>query len=109
VLYPALFLGSRPAAPTRRCLILYDMCSRVLGHLVLEAPTERGRDWMCKKTLSCPDEQALVLLAQNYIFTFNSVAFSKDGQHIVLDSDDGSDDGTVYVLRYPFWPRVTDS
>lgn len=48
----------------------YDMCSRVLGHLVLEAPTERGRDWVCKRVLSCPDEHALALLAQKYIFTF---------------------------------------
>jgi hypothetical protein len=48
----------------------YDMCSRVLGHLVLEAPTERGRDWVCKRILSCPDEHALALLAQKYIFTF---------------------------------------
>jgi hypothetical protein len=46
------------------------MCSRVLGHLVLEAPTERGRDWVCKRILSCPDEHALVLLAHKYIFTF---------------------------------------
>jgi hypothetical protein len=48
----------------------YDMCSRVLGHLVLEAPTERGRDWVCKRILGCPDEHALALLAQKYIFTF---------------------------------------
>jgi hypothetical protein len=48
----------------------YDMCSRVLGHLVLEAPTERGRDWVCKKILNCADEHALALLAQKYIFTF---------------------------------------
>jgi len=48
----------------------YDMCSRVLGHLVLEAPTERGRDWLCKRILSCPDEQALARLAQKFIFTF---------------------------------------
>lgn len=48
----------------------YDMCSRVLGHLVLEAPTERGRDWVCKRILSCPDEQALARLAQKFIFTF---------------------------------------
>lgn len=48
----------------------YDMCSRVLGHLVLEAPTERGRDWVCKKILNCPDEHALARLAQKYIFTF---------------------------------------
>jgi hypothetical protein len=48
----------------------YDMCSRVLGHLVLEAPAERGRDWVCKRILSCPDEHALALLAQKYIFTF---------------------------------------
>jgi len=41
-----------------------------LGHLVLEAPTERGRDWVCKRILSCPDEHALALLAQKYIFTF---------------------------------------
>jgi hypothetical protein len=48
----------------------YDMCSRVLGHLVLEAPTERGRDWVCKRILNCPDEQALARLAQKFIFTF---------------------------------------
>jgi hypothetical protein len=48
----------------------YDMCSRVLGHLVLEAPSERGRDWVCKRILNCPDEQALALLAQKFIFTF---------------------------------------
>lgn len=48
----------------------YDMCSRVLGHLVLEAPTERGRDWVCKKILNCADEHALARLAQKYIFTF---------------------------------------
>jgi hypothetical protein len=48
----------------------YDMCSRVLGHLVLEAPTESGRDWVCKRILSCPDEQALARLAQKFIFTF---------------------------------------
>ncbi|KAH9023018.1 hypothetical protein EDB84DRAFT_1509584 [Lactarius hengduanensis] len=48
----------------------YDMCSRVLGHLVLEAPTELGRDWVCKKILGCVDEHALARLAQKYIFTF---------------------------------------
>jgi hypothetical protein len=48
----------------------YDMCSRVLGHLVLEAPSERGRDWVCKKILNCADEHALARLAQKYIFTF---------------------------------------
>jgi hypothetical protein len=48
----------------------YDMCSRVLGHLVLEAPTERRRDWMSRKILRYPDEHALALLAQKYIFTF---------------------------------------
>lgn len=48
----------------------YDMCSRVLGHLVMEAPTDRGRDWVCKKILNCPDEHALARLAQKYIFTF---------------------------------------
>ncbi|KAH9009979.1 hypothetical protein EDB83DRAFT_436165 [Lactarius deliciosus] len=48
----------------------YDMCSRVLGHLVLEAPTELGRDWVCKKILGCADEHALARLAQKYIFTF---------------------------------------
>ncbi|KAI0294127.1 hypothetical protein B0F90DRAFT_1340776 [Multifurca ochricompacta] len=46
------------------------MCSRVLGHLILEAPTELGRDWVCKKILNCPDEYALARLAQKYIFTF---------------------------------------
>lgn len=48
----------------------YDMCSRVLGHLVLEAPTELGRDWVCRRILGCADEHALVRLAQKYIFTF---------------------------------------
>ncbi|KAI0246005.1 hypothetical protein BJV78DRAFT_1286866 [Lactifluus subvellereus] len=48
----------------------YDMCSRVLGHLILEAPTELGRDWVCKKILNCPDEHALARLAQKFIFTF---------------------------------------
>jgi hypothetical protein len=48
----------------------YDMCSRMLGHLVLEAPSERGRDWVCKKILNCADEHALARLAQKYIFTF---------------------------------------
>ncbi|KAI9507642.1 hypothetical protein F5148DRAFT_85824 [Russula earlei] len=48
----------------------YDMCSRMLGHLVLEAPTERGRDWASKKILNCLDEHALARLAQKYIFTF---------------------------------------
>jgi hypothetical protein len=46
------------------------MRSRVLGHLVLEAPSERGQDWVCKRILNCPDEQALALLAQRFIFTF---------------------------------------
>ncbi len=48
----------------------YDMCSRVLGHLVLEAPTSSGRDWVCRKILSCADEHTLARLAQKYIFTF---------------------------------------
>ena len=48
----------------------YDMCSRVLGHLILEAPTGPGRDWVCKKILNCPDEHALARLAQKFIFTF---------------------------------------
>jgi hypothetical protein len=48
----------------------YDMCSRVLGYLILEAPTESGRDWVCKKILSCTDEHTLARLAQKYIFTF---------------------------------------
>jgi hypothetical protein len=65
----------------------YDMCSRVLGHLVLEAPTERGRDWVSKRILSCPDEHALALLAQKYIFTFI---------------------GACASLRFPFG-RVTES
>ena len=69
----------------------YDMCSRVLGHLVLEAPTERGRDWVCKRILSCPDEHALALLAQKYIFTFIGACASPPA--------------------FPFWParRVTNS
>lgn len=58
----------------------YDMCSRVLGHLVLEAPTERGRDWVCKRILSCPDEHALALLAQKYIFIFIGAFKASAGQ-----------------------------
>ncbi|KAI0260584.1 hypothetical protein BC834DRAFT_973311 [Gloeopeniophorella convolvens] len=46
------------------------MCSRVLGHLILEAPTDAGRDWVCKKVLNCTDEPSLARLAQKYIFTF---------------------------------------
>jgi hypothetical protein len=46
------------------------MCSRVLGHLVLEAPTDIGRDWVCRRILGCADELALARLAQKYIFTF---------------------------------------
>jgi hypothetical protein len=58
------------------------MCSRVLGHLVLEAPTERGRDWLCKRILSCPDEQALARLAQKFIFTFIG-ACASSASHIL--------------------------
>jgi hypothetical protein len=47
------------------------MCSRVLGHLILEAPTLLGWDWVRKKILSCADEHALARLAQKYIFTLS--------------------------------------
>jgi hypothetical protein len=69
----------------------YDMCSRVLGHLILEAPTESGRDWVCKKILSCTDEHTLARLAQKYIFTFvGACAFS--ASHYIASS----------VLKRPF-------
>jgi hypothetical protein len=59
-------VGRHPPAGTAS----YDMCSRVLGHLVLEAPAELGRDWVCRRILGCTDEYALARLAQKYIFTF---------------------------------------
>lgn len=59
-------VGRQPPAGTAS----YDMCSRVLGHLVLEAPADIGRDWLCRRILGCTDEHALARLAQKYIFTF---------------------------------------
>jgi hypothetical protein len=68
----------------------YDMCSRVLGHLVLEAPTESGRDWVCKRILSCPDEQALARLAQKFIFTFIGAFKASAGQSLSGGRDSSS-------------------
>jgi hypothetical protein len=56
-------VGRQPPAGTAS----YDMCSRVLGHLALEAPTELGRDWVCRRILGCTDGYVLARLAQKYL------------------------------------------